>query len=81
MNASDIREELTKLFRDVFDDDSLALRDDMTAKEVEGWDSLTNIDLVVAVEKRFNIKLTTKDVVSLKNVGELLKLIEQRVPA
>ena len=81
MNAADIKAELTKLFRDVFDDDSLELRDDMTAKNVEGWDSLTNIDLVVAVEKRFKIKLTTKDVVGLKNVGELLRLIEQRVPA
>ena len=79
MSATEVRAELTRVFRDTFDDDSLELRDDLTAKDVPGWDSLTNIDLVVSVEKRFKIKLTTRDVVGLKNVGELLRLIEQRV--
>lgn len=75
---SNVREELTTVFRDVFDDESIALRDEMTAKDVEGWDSLTNIDLVVAVEQRFKIKLTTRDVVGLKNVGELIQLVEKK---
>lgn len=73
-----VREELTTVFRDVFDDNALALRDDMTAKDVKGWDSLTNVDLVVAVEKHFKIKLTTRDVVGLKNVGELIQLVQKK---
>ncbi len=75
---SNVREELTTVFRDVFDDTALSLRDEMTAKDVEGWDSLTNIDLVVAVEKHFKIKLTTRDVVALKNVGELIALVMKK---
>ncbi len=74
----DVRQELTTVMRDVFDDESITVRDEMTAKDVDGWDSLTNIDLVVAVEKHFKIKLTTKDVAGLKNVGELVKLVEQK---
>lgn len=73
-----VREELTTVFRDVFDDNALTLRDEMTAKDVQGWDSLTNVDLVVAVEKHFKIKLTTRDVVGLKNVGELVQLVQKK---
>jgi len=75
-----VRSELTTVMRDVFDVPSLEIRDEMTAKDVAGWDSLSNIDLVVAVEKRFKIKLTTKDVVGLKNVGELVRLVESKLP-
>jgi acyl carrier protein len=77
----DVRAELTGVFRDIFDDGSLELRDDMTAADVEGWDSLTNIDLVVAVEKHFGIKMTTRDVAGLKNVGELVTLVEKKIGA
>jgi acyl carrier protein len=75
----DVRAELTEVFRDVFDDATIVLRDDTTARDVTGWDSLTNIDLVVAVEKHFKIKLTTRDVAGLKNVGELLRLVEKKL--
>jgi acyl carrier protein len=77
----DVRSELTGVFHDVFDDASIQLRDEMTAKDVKGWDSLSNIDLVVAVEKHFKIKMTTRDVVSLKNVGELIRLVEKKLQA
>jgi acyl carrier protein len=75
----DVRIELTAVFRDVFDDPKIELRDDLTAKDVKGWDSLSNVDLVVAVEQRFKIKLTTREVVSLKNVGELVRLVEKKI--
>jgi len=74
----DVRLELTSVFRNVFDDESLVLRDDMTAKDVRGWDSLTHVDLMVAVEKHFRIKVTTREVVSMKNVGELVQLVERK---
>lgn len=81
MTSTEIHAELTEVFRDVFDDDFLQLRDEMTANDVEGWDSLTHIDLIVAVEKRFRVKITTRDVAGLKTVGHLLRLLEERTPA
>jgi acyl carrier protein len=78
MNAPVVLEQLTPLFQDLFDDPSLTLRDDMTADDVAGWDSLTHINLIVAVEKRFRIRLSTGEVQSLKNVGALVLLIARK---
>ena len=74
----DFRGELQQIFRDLFDLDDLVLRDDMTAKDVKGWDSLNNVRLVVHIEKHFKIRFSTGEVVSLKNVGELVRLIQSR---
>jgi acyl carrier protein len=63
----------------MFGNPKLELFDQMTAQDVKGWDSLAHIDLVVAIEKHFKIKLATGDVVDLKNVGELIAVIEKRV--
>jgi acyl carrier protein len=79
INPDQIQLELTGIFRTVFDDPSLALRDDMTAAEVEGWDSLTHITLIVAIERAFRIKLTLAEIQRLNYVGELIKLIRQKV--
>jgi acyl carrier protein len=78
MDAQAIREQLNGVFRRVFDDDALSVRDDMTAKDVENWDSLTHIDLIVAVEKVFGVKFTTREVHELANVGDLVKLIAEK---
>lgn len=69
---------LTTIFRDVFDDESLALRPNLTAADVENWDSLSHINLIVAIERGFKIKFTTREVASLKNVSELVDLIRQK---
>lgn len=50
----------------------------MTAGDVENWDSLTHIDLITAVEREFRVKLTTSEVMSLKNVGDLMSLIQKK---
>ena len=63
----------------LFDDVSLVLRDDLTAEDVENWDSLTHINLIVAIEKEFRIRFTTAEVSGLKNVGELEALIAAKV--
>jgi acyl carrier protein len=65
--------------RDVFDDDSMNPTDAMTANDVEGWDSLSHIRLMVSIEKRFNIKFTNAEVEKLQNVGDLLKAIESKL--
>jgi acyl carrier protein len=74
-----VHERLQKVFRIVFDDDALVLRDEMTAKDIEDWDSLRHISLLVAVEREFNIKFSLREVKKLVNVGELKKLISGKV--
>lgn len=75
---SDTKERIQEAFRDIFDDNSIVLRDDMTAADVKNWDSLNHIDMIVAVESEFKIKFTTAEVTSLKNVGELIALVEKK---
>ena len=81
MTDGELRDRLTTVFRDVFDNPSITIFDDMTAADVEGWDSLTHITLVVATEKAFNVKFSTRDIQTLKNVGGLAALIRRKVPA
>ena len=78
MEKSEIESRLTPIFRDVFNDDALVVTEGMTAAEVPTWDSLSNINMIVAVEKSFGVKFSIKDVRSLKNVGELLELIKRK---
>jgi acyl carrier protein len=73
---------MNEVFRDVFDDSAIEICDDMTAADVENWDSLTHINLIVALEKAFGIRFTTGEAgASLKNVGELRTLIEGKLGA
>lgn len=78
MEKNEIVSRLTPIFRDVFDDDGLVVSDGMTAADVAKWDSLSNINMIVAVEKAFGVKFSIKDVRALKNVGELLELIKRK---
>ena len=75
---NDTKERIQIVFRDIFDDDSIVLRDDMTAADVENWDSLNHIDMIVAIESEFKIKFTTAEVTLLKNVGELIALVDKK---
>jgi acyl carrier protein len=78
---SSVKERLNAVFQDVFDDPKLQINDAMTADEVDAWDSLTHIDLIVAVEKEFRIKLSTSSVRGLKNVGDFIALITSKLGA
>jgi acyl carrier protein len=69
---------LTKIMREIFDEDDLAYRDDLTANDVEGWDSLTHIRFLVAVEKNFGLRFTSSEMDGFKNLGEVLDVIVQR---
>ena len=72
-----------EVFRNVFDDPAIVLRDDMTADDIPGWDSLTHINLMVATEKRFKIKFATAEISKMKedgqNVGTFLALIGKKL--
>lgn len=75
MKRDEIYEILNKVFRDVFDDSSIIVNDATTANDIDDWDSLEHINLVVAVEKSFRIKFTMGEVNSFKNVGEMVDAI------
>ncbi len=75
---TDTWERLQVVFRDIFDDDSIVLREDMTAADVANWDSLNHIDLIVAIEREFKVKFTTAEVTMLKNVGQLAALVDKK---
>ena len=74
----EIMDRLNAIFQDVFDEDSLTVGPDTTAKDVEDWDSLSHITLVSAVEDEFRMKFSMKEVVEMKNVGEMISIIEAR---
>ncbi len=77
MERNEIFERLNEVFRDVFDDDAITVAEDTTAADVDGWDSLMHITLISAVEDEFDIKFNMKDVVSMKQVGDMVDIIEQ----
>jgi len=70
--------DLTAVFRDVLDDDTLTLAETTTANDVAGWDSLTHVLIVVAVEKKFRVKFTAGEIQKLQNVGEFAALVRSR---
>ena len=72
-------ERLTEIFRMVFDDDSIEIRPDMTANDVDGWDSLSHVNLITTIEAKFNILFTQKELLKQRNVGDLLADIEKKV--
>ena len=71
--------EVENIFRDILDEESLNLSRDTTASDVDGWDSLTHIQLIVAIEKQFKVKFSSKEILSWKNVGELLDSLQDKV--
>jgi acyl carrier protein len=74
-----VHEKLTGVFRILFDNESIILEDKTRAADIEGWDSLTHINLIVAVEHDFGICITTRDAMNLQNVGEFIDLITTKV--
>ncbi len=76
MTREEIFGELNEVFRDVFDDESITVTDETTADDIEDWDSLEHINLLAAVEQQFDVKFNMGQIVTLKNVGEMVDLIE-----
>lgn len=69
---------LTSVFREVFDDDELELKPEMTADDVDGWDSLAHIRLILSVQKAFGVKFSPVEMNRLKNVGDLIALTKDK---
>ncbi len=79
MTREEVFKNLTEIFWDVFDDEDIVLTDETCADDIEDWDSLEQINLVVACEKRFNLKFDVQEIQSLKNVGEMVDTILAKV--
>jgi acyl carrier protein len=80
---SNARERVQDVFRETFDDPELVLRDEMTADDVAGWDSMAHINLIISLERRLGIKFATAEISQMKdpgqNVGSMLRLIEGKL--
>ena len=79
MSRDDLYMKLNEVFQEVFDDDSITVNDVTTADDIEDWDSLEHINLMVAIEKAFNIKFKMGEITSFKNVGEMVDIILKRI--
>ncbi len=74
-----ILEPLNEIFCEVFDDDDIELTPEMTADDVDGWDSLSHVNLIVTIETRFKIRFTQKELLTFKNAGDLMNSIESKI--
>jgi acyl carrier protein len=79
MEPAEIIKQLDEIFVDVIDNEDIKLTTETTAGDVDGWDSLSHIQLVVAIEKHFRIRFTAKEIQSWKNVGELVASIQSKI--
>jgi acyl carrier protein len=71
-------EKLNGIFRMVFDNDEIDIRPEMTANDVDGWDSLSHVNLILAIEKGFSIRFNQRELLSFRNVGDLVRSIEAK---
>ena len=79
MSREEIYEQLNEVFRDVFDDDTIEVNDQTTSRDIEDWDSLEHINLIAAIETQFGMKFTMGQVVTIKNVGEMVDIISSQI--
>ena len=81
METEQITSDVNQIFKDVMENDNIKVNDGTTAKDIEEWDSLTNIQLIVAIEKHFKIRFTSLEIQGFKNVGEMCITIKAKVAA
>ena len=79
MTREEVYETLNGVFQDVFDDESIEVHDETTSDDIEDWDSLEHINLIAAVEQEFGVKFNMGQVVSMKNVGEMVDIIFSQI--
>jgi len=72
-------DQLTNILRDIFLDDSIQLTSATTANDIEGWDSFAHLNVIMAIENTFNIAISDDEVPSLRNIGDMIVLIEKKL--
>ena len=75
MKRNEIREKITTIFHDVFNDDSIVINDSTTSDDIEDWDSLSHFILISEIENAFNYKFSMKEVLEMKNTGEMIDIL------
>ncbi len=75
---TEIKSEVNEVFREVFDDQNITITEQMTAADVDGWDSVNHITLICAIEDKFSVRFSPREVAALNSVGDLLTLIQQK---
>ncbi len=78
MTTEQILEELTKIFIEVLEDEDIVISETTTSDDVDDWDSLSHIHLVVTIEKHFKLRFTSQEIQSWKNVGEMILNIQEK---
>jgi acyl carrier protein len=78
MNSEALLQELNSIFTDILDNKSISLNLSTTALDIEEWDSISHIQLIVAIEKKFKIKFTASEIQSFKNVGDMIQAIQSK---
>lgn len=78
MSIEEVYTELTEVFEDVLDLEDLELKDETTAEDIEEWDSLNHVHLIVNIEKRFGIKFTSHEINAFKKVGDIVTSVLQK---
>lgn len=79
MTKEEVFEKVNEVFQDVFDDDTIVVTEETTADDIEDWDSLEHINLISGIENTFKMKFTMGEVVTMKNVGEMVNIILSRI--
>lgn len=77
----ELQEKLNLIFREVFDDEDIEIAPALTANDIDGWDSLSHVNLILAIESRFKIRFSQKELLTFKNVGDLLESIRTKTTA
>ena len=79
MESTDLIDRITPVFREVFDDDGLVITPEMTAEDIDEWDSLSHIRLIVSHEIEFGVKFKTTELSALRNVGDFIDLLKSKL--
>ena len=79
MNREEIFNIILEIFKEVLENDQVYLEEGYTSNDVEGWDSLAHILLIVEIEKKFSLKFLTKEILKWKNIGEMIDYIEKKL--
>lgn len=76
----ELQERLNEIFCEVFDDDDIRIAPEMTANDVDGWDSLSHVNLILAIEIKFDLIFSHKELLTFRNVGDLMASISSKIP-
>jgi acyl carrier protein len=79
MTKEEIKAAVIEVFQDVLDEDDLGITEASTAQDVEDWDSLTHVQIVVGVEKRFKVRFASQEIAAFENVGDMINAIEKKI--